>query len=397
MSDTNPNGTMSLAEKARRLAPTLRARAEETAQLRRLPDNTWQDLVDTGLVRGLQPARWGGVEANLRDFYEGVVEVARADGSTGWVLGIAGVHPWQTALFPARTQEEMWGKDPTVINSSSYAPTGKAVRAPDGYRLSGRWSFSTGCDHCSWVNLGAIVETVTIEGKEVPDFHSFLLPRTDYRIDDNWHVVGLAGTGSKDIVVEDAFVPEHRSQSHWDYVFDRPLPGWEVNKAPLYRLPFGPVFNTTLTAAVIGAAAGFLDMWIEISRTRKTGLGVSLAQDPFAQKLLAEARYAIDGAMLRLYTDAEAMMASVRAGEPIPLKRRAELRYHACRSAQLCARMVDELFEASSGRAIFLDHPLQRRYQDVKAMLGHTYLNPDQPARLYGAMELGLPILDAFL
>jgi 3-hydroxy-9,10-secoandrosta-1,3,5(10)-triene-9,17-dione monooxygenase len=247
------------------------------------------------------------------------------------------------------------------------------------------------------VNLGAIVETVTIEGKEVPDFHSFLLPRTDYRIDDNWHVVGLAGTGSKDIVVEDAFVPEHRSQSHWDYVFDRPLPGWEVNKAPLYRLPFGPVFNTTLTAAVIGAAAGFLDMWIEISRTRKTGLGVSLAQDPFAQKLLAEARYAIDGAMLRLYTDAEAMMASVRAGEPIPLKRRAELRYHACRSAQLCARMVDELFEASSGRAIFLDHPLQRRYQDVKAMLGHTYLNPDQPARLYGAMELGLPILDAFL
>jgi 3-hydroxy-9,10-secoandrosta-1,3,5(10)-triene-9,17-dione monooxygenase len=99
------------------------------------------------------------------------------------------------------------------------------VRVPGGYRLHGRWSFSTGCDHCSWVNLGAIVGTVTIEGKDAPDFHSFLLPRADYHIDDNWHVAGLAGTGSKDIVVEDAFVPEHRSQSHWDYVFDRPLPG----------------------------------------------------------------------------------------------------------------------------------------------------------------------------
>jgi 3-hydroxy-9,10-secoandrosta-1,3,5(10)-triene-9,17-dione monooxygenase len=117
MDNTNTDTTLTLAEKARRLAPRLRERAEETAKLRRLPESTWEDLVETGLVRGLQPARWGGVEANLRDFYEGVVEVARADGSAGWVLGIAGVHPWQTALFPLQTQEEMWGKDPTTINS----------------------------------------------------------------------------------------------------------------------------------------------------------------------------------------------------------------------------------------------------------------------------------------
>lgn len=393
----NTDGTRTLAETARRLAPTLRERAEETTKLRRLPDSSWRDLVDSGLVRGLQPARWGGAETDLRDFYEAVVEVARAEGSTGWVLGVAGVHPWQTALYPMQTQEELWGKDPTVINSSSYAPTGKAERVSGGYRLNGRWSFSSGCDHCSWVNLGAIVGTVTIEEKETPDFRSFLLPRTDYRIDDNWYVAGLAGTGSKDIVVENAFVPEHRSQSHWDYVFDRPLPGWKLNTGPLYHLPFGPVFNLTLAAATIGGAAGFFDTWIELSRTRKTGLGISFAQDPFTQKLLAEARYTIESAMQRLYADADTMMATVRAGESIPLKRRAQLRYNACRSAQLCARMVDQLFEASSGRAIFFDHPLQRRYQDVKAMMGHTYLNADHPARLYGAMELGLPVLDPFL
>lgn len=168
------DGTRTLTERARRLAPTLRERAEETTKLRRLPDSSWRDLVDSGLVRGLQPAYWGGAEADLRDFYQAVVEVARAEGSTGWVLGVAGVHPWQTSLYPVQTQEEVWGKDPTVINSSSYAPTGKAERVSGGYRLNGRWSFSSGCDHCSWVNLGAIVGTVTIKEQEVPDFRSFL-------------------------------------------------------------------------------------------------------------------------------------------------------------------------------------------------------------------------------
>jgi 3-hydroxy-9,10-secoandrosta-1,3,5(10)-triene-9,17-dione monooxygenase len=386
-----------LADKARRLAPALRDRAEETAKLRRLPDETWRDLVDTGLVRALQPARWGGGEASVRDFYEAVVEVARAEPSTGWVLGVAGVHPWQTALFPERTQEEMWGRDPTVVNSSSYAPTGKAVRVPGGHRLSGRWSFSSGCDHCSWVNLGGVVGTVNIEGQEVPDFRSFLLPRQDYRIDDNWHVAGMSGTGSKDIVVADAFVPDHRSESHWDYALGRPLPGWEVNDSPLYHLSFAVVFNTVLAAAVIGAAAGFLDDWTEITRTRKAGLGSTVAQDPSIQKLFAEARYAIDGAIGRLYADAEEMMDAANAGDPVPFKRRAELRYHACRSAQICSRTVDQLFEASSGRAIFFDHPLQRRFQDIKAMMGHTYLNVDSPARLYGALEFGVPVLEAML
>jgi 3-hydroxy-9,10-secoandrosta-1,3,5(10)-triene-9,17-dione monooxygenase len=386
-----------LALRARRLAPRFRARAEESARLRRLPDESWHDLLESGLVRALQPARWGGGEARLAEFYDAVCEVARADGSTGWVLGVAGVHPWQTALYPPETQSEMWQRDPAVVNSSSYAPTGKAHRVPGGYRVSGRWSFSTACDHASWVNLGAVPGPVVIEGREVPDFRSFLLPRSDYRIEDNWHVAGLAGTGSKDIVVDDAFVPDRRSQSHWDYTLGRPLPGWELNDGPLYHLPFAVVFNSTLAAAVIGGALGFLDAWTEITRTRSTGLGGRAAEDPAIQGLLAEAHYMIDGARLRLLADADDMTAAASAGEPIPLKRRAELRHHACRSAQICLRVVDRLFEASSGRAIFLDHPLQRRFQDVKAMLGHTYLNVDGPARLFGAMELGIPVLDVML
>jgi 3-hydroxy-9,10-secoandrosta-1,3,5(10)-triene-9,17-dione monooxygenase len=382
-----------LVDEAKRLAPTLRERSVETNELRRLPDITWKELIETGLLRGLQPTHWGGGEVHPKEFYSAVIEVARAESSTGWVLGVAGVHPWQTALFPKETQEEMWGKDPTAMNSSSYAPTGRAEKVPGGYRLGGRWSFSSGCDHCQWVCLGAIVGTAEVEGQEVPDFRSFLLPRKDYTIDDNWFVAGMAGTGSKDILVEDAFVPEHRSQSHWDYMLGRPLPGWALNPSPLYRLPWVVVFTTTLAAATLGAALGFLDVWTEISRTRKGGFGVNVREDPYIQKLLAEATYTINTAILRLQYDSDEMMETARAGETFPLKRQAALRYNACRSAQLAVQTVDRLFEASSGRAIFFNHPLQRRYQDVKAMMGHVGLNPDVPARMYGAMELGLSVL----
>jgi len=386
-----------LADRARALASALRQRAAETTELRRLPDSTWRDLIETGIVRGLQPARWGGGEVPPREFYSAIMEVARAEGCAGWVAGIIGVHPWQTALYPKETQQEVWGEDPTVMSSSSYAPTGRAERAPGGYRVSGRWSFSSGCDHCMWVNLGAIAGGIEIEGRQLPDFRSFLLPRKDYRIDDNWHVAGLSGTGSKDIVVDGAFVPEHRSMSHWDYTFGRPLPGWEINPAPLYRLPFPAVFISALSAAILGASAGFLDTWIESGRTRQTGMGLKVPEDAYCQKLVAEASYAIKSATAKFLSDCDEMIETARAGEPFTLPRRAELRYNVTRSAQLAAHAVDDLFEGGGGHSIFLDHPLQRRYQDIRGMRAHTATNPGPAARLYGAALLGAPVLDLFL
>jgi 3-hydroxy-9,10-secoandrosta-1,3,5(10)-triene-9,17-dione monooxygenase len=386
-----------LVEKARGLAPALRERADQTNRLRRLPESTWKDLVETGIVRGLQPARWGGAEAHPREFYSAVSEIARAEGCAGWVAGIIGVHPWQVALFPKETQEEIWGEDPAAMNSSSFAASGKAERVAGGFRLKGRWSFSSGCDHCRWVVLGAVVGNLDIEGKRFADLHSFLLPRKDYRIDDNWHVAGLAGTGSKDIVVEGALVPAHRSQSHWDYTMGRPLPGWELNPGPLYRLPFPLVFINTLTAAIVGAAAGFLDVWLEIGRTRVGGLGLVVSKDPYSQKLAAEASYAIKTATLKFLHDCDEMMDATCAGHSLTLERRAELRYNTVRCAQMAAHAVDQLFEAGGGHSIFIDHPLQRRYQDIRAMMAHAAMAPNPAAKLYGAAQLGNRILDPFL
>ena len=389
---------MSLIETARELAPQLREASDEAKRLRRLPDATWKALLDGGILRGLQPLRWGGGETpNPADFFDAVAEVSRADGSHGWVSGIIGVHPWQLALFPKETQQEVWGEDSSVMHSSSYAPTGKARKVSGGYRLSGRWSFSTGCDHCQWVNLGGIAGGVEIDGVEVPDTRSFMVPRRDYRIDDNWQVAGLCGTGSKDIVIEDALVPEHRSQSHWDYAMNRDLPGWEVNPAPLYRLPFALVFNYALVAAVLGAARGFLDLWIDISRTRKGGLGGTIGEDPYCQSLLSESTYAIDNGFIRMRHDFDELVEAASAHRPVSIPRRSMMRYSACRSAQLAAHAVDRLFEASSGKAIFLDHPLQRRYQDLKAMMGHAYLGVDAPARMSGALAFGQRVMNPFV
>jgi 3-hydroxy-9,10-secoandrosta-1,3,5(10)-triene-9,17-dione monooxygenase len=387
----------SLVDVAKKLAPALRQRAVETNRLRRLPDSTWKDLIEGGILRGLQPARWGGREVHLREFYTAIGEVARAEGCAGWVAGIVGVHPWQVALYPRQTQEEVWGEDPTVMNSSSYAPTGSAEPVAGGYRLNGRWSFSSGCDHCKWVNLGAVVGTAEVKGQQLPALRSFLLPRKDYRIDDNWHVAGLAGTGSKDILVDGAFVPDHRSQSHWDYALGRPLPGWELNPSPLYRLPFAVVFINTVCAAILGATAGFLDCWLEIGSNRQSGLGLVVARDPYSQKLAAEASYTIKSATRMFLDDCDEMMDTVRAGETLTMERRAELRYNSVRSAQLAARAVDRLFEAGGGHSIFLDHPLQRRYQDIKAMMAHAAVSPAPAAKLYGASRLGVAILDPFL
>jgi hypothetical protein len=150
----------------------------------------------------VQPRQWGGLELDLATFYEGMVLIASACASTGWVASVVGVHPWQIALFADEAQREVWEADADARASSSLASTGSVQRVNCGFHLSGRWHFSSGVDHCGWALLGAVVPD-DCSGAE---FRTFLVPRKDFAIDhESWQVTGLAGTGSKDIVITDAF------------------------------------------------------------------------------------------------------------------------------------------------------------------------------------------------
>ena len=380
---------MTLVEKAKQLAPQFAELVPEDAKLRRLSDSTWKLLLEGGFIRSLQPARWGGGEVTLIEFVDAMMETARVSPSGGWVAGVIGVHPWQLALFDERAQRELWDKNPETMQSSSYNPTGKAEKVAGGFKLSGRWSFSSGCDHCRGVILGGICGVRDLGDRQVPDFRSFILLADQYRIDDNWHVAGLKGTGSKDIVVEDAFVPEYRSQSHIDYALGLPLPGQKLNDGPLYRMPWSVVFHTALASSVLGSARGFIDRWIAQTRDRMLSLGGRAADDALMQQRLAEALWYLDATSTRMRADVLELWRMAEAREPVPMQLRAQVRWSMNRGCELVAQAIGELFRAASGRAVFPDHPLQQRFQDIQAAMAHAYMVPDPLAKAVGGYLLG--------
>jgi 3-hydroxy-9,10-secoandrosta-1,3,5(10)-triene-9,17-dione monooxygenase len=378
--------------RVRVLLPVLRERAAPAEQLRRLPDETFADFQRAGLFRALQPKRYGGYELDPGTLYQAVTEVGAVCGSSGWILGVLGVHNWHVAILPPQAQQDVWGADDSVQLSTSLAPTGTVERAPGGFRIKGRWSFSSGCDHCGWAVLGGAAPPAS--PGEPPDPRVFLVPRGDYRIDDNWRVVGLCATGSKDIVVEDAFVPEYRTHSYRD-AFALNHPGAAVNEAPLYRLPFGLVFSYGIVAPAIGAAQGALTAFREQAVKRINFRDGSRAvEDPFVQYRLAEAAAEIDAARERMLANFATMMRRARAGEEIPLADRARYRWDSGKAIDRSIRAVDLLFETSGGHALVLDNPIQRAWRDVHAMRAHAGNNPERASFIFARSELGLPPQD---
>ena len=384
-----------VVDAVRDLLPAFEERAQQAEDARRVSAESIASLQEAGFFRLLQPKRFGGFEADPMTFYTAVRMVASACGSTGWVSSVLGVHPWHVALFSEQAQDEVWDGDPHTRGSSSYAPTGKARLVEGGVQLSGRWSFSSGCDHATWVLLGGIV--TDDEGNQV-DFRTFLLPLGDYRIEDVWDTVGLRGTGSNDIVVEDVFVPEYRSLSFADT--SRCIcPGQQVNDAPLYRLPYGSVFSYSITTPIIGMAEGAYSSHVGYMKERvRVAYGkVKAAEDPFSQVRIADAASEIDAAWLQLTNNIGQLMRYASAGEKIPMDLRVQIRRDQVRGTTRSIHAIDGLFENSGGRALAVGTPIQRYWRDAHAGRVHAINDPERALSMYGSYELGLKVHEAML
>jgi 3-hydroxy-9,10-secoandrosta-1,3,5(10)-triene-9,17-dione monooxygenase len=381
---------------ARDAKPILRERTARADVDRTIPDETIRELQEAGFFRMLQPKRWGGYECNPIEFFDAAIEIAAACPSTAWVLGVVAVHNWQLALFPEQAQRDVWEGENGVdtLIASSYMPVGKVTRVDGGYRLSGKWGFSSGSDHCQWAFLGAHAPK---DDGQPQDMFTLLVPRSDYELVDDWFVSGLKGTGSKSVVVDDAFVPEHRIHRMSD-AFRLQSPGNELNGSPLYRIPFGQLFTRTVATPAVGMLQGALDAYVRLNKQRKGRAdGMKAAGDPFNLETCARATLAIREVRTVLRSDWTEMMAKVAAGERISIEDRVAYRANAGAATDRMVRALDDLFMASGGSAIFLDQDIQRFFQDIHAARAHHANNPLKTQRNHGGLLMGEPTTDFFL
>jgi 3-hydroxy-9,10-secoandrosta-1,3,5(10)-triene-9,17-dione monooxygenase len=384
-----------LIGRARAMQSALKARSEAATKERALPAETIRDMQEAGFFRVLQPKRWGGYEMDPQVFFD--IQMALAEGcmSTAWVYGVVGVHPFQLALFDDRAQHDVWSKDDRTLLSSSYQPVGKVERVEGGFRLSGRWGFSSGCDHCDWALLGSIIPPAEAGG--APDMRTFLLPRKDYTIVHDWNVFGLQGTGSHGIIVDQAFVPEYRTHRALDG-FAISNPGQAVNTAPLYRVPWAQVFVRAVSSAAIGALQGALDGYKSIVAKRvSTNTGQASKSDPAALNAAARTQSAILEMKSVLHRNFDEIMAAVRAGREIPLIDRVRYRYESSQIGRRCAELCDELMPLLGGRAIYMDSPVVRYWLDINAARAHVANDPRLIGASLGALYVGEPVQEFFV
>ena len=383
---TNNFDTMMAAIKE--LQPVFRERAPQTRKERKVPQASIDALQDIGFFLALQPKRYGGLEMRPQEFFKMQIAIAESCMSTAWASGIIAVHALQLAMMDDRAQQAVWNESIHTRISSSYAPMGKVTPVEGGFRFSGRWGWSSGSDHCTWVLLGAIVPG---EG-----YRTFLIPKSDYEIVDTWHSMGLEGTGSNDIVVDDVFVPDYMTHKQSDG-FAGTNPGLAVNDAPLYKLPWAQSFIRVVSTPAIGACKATVDLYKHAVLNKASGDPTKLAGDTQVVERIAAAENTIDEMEAILLRNFDTMMAQVERGEEIPLQDRVRYRYQASLVITKSIQVIDSLFEVAGGHSVFHDSEIQQRFRDVHTARAHVANNPTSFARNFGGVSLGMENTDFFI
>jgi 3-hydroxy-9,10-secoandrosta-1,3,5(10)-triene-9,17-dione monooxygenase len=364
--------------RAQALVPFLQERSDECVQDRRVPDKTIHDFMRSGLLRLLQPKKYGGHEMGWDVFCEVIQILASGCGSQGWVYRVLGDHAQMIGIFPEAAQEEVWGDNQDAIASSSFAPVGKAVSVKNGVRFSGQHRFSSGIDHAQWVICGGLLETSS--GKHQPNY--FLVRKDEGSVIDDWYVNGLGGTGSKGFEIEEVFIPNHRILN-WVEASHGKGPGGKIHSAPIFRLPRGGYTTSGFSALAVGMAQGMLSDWLSLTATRRSE-GKPMSPLESTQIIAAAAASEISAAEALYLTTIQHAMRDLEAEGSLPLSRTAVTRAHMAQACQLVLKAVNRLHETMGSSAVYSGSSIERQYRDIQVGLQHIGVNWPRAASAYG-------------
>ena len=382
-------GYAEMVDRARALLPAFAERAAACERERRLPDDNERDLHRAGLFRVVQPGRVGGPELDVGILVDVCAEIAKVCPSTAWNLGNLASHHWMLAYYEPETQDEIWSVSPdTLIATSLACPAGRGRKVDGGWEVSGRWPLSSGVDNSDWNMLGFMVRE-TENGPPV-DQRFALVHRSEYQIIDNWHAVGLAGTGSKDVACSKIFVPERRSISAW-VMNGKPHAGSKVNPGPLFRLPLLALGPYVLTGVMLGCAKGAYEQAVGGARKRlATNTGVPVNASQAVQLKVAEASARIDTAEMLMKAACAHAMSKAKAGEEFTHDDKVRYRRDAFFSTRMCLEAVDLMMGLAGSSAIYLTSSTQRLFRDAHAANAHVMFSPELQGTIYGQHALGV-------
>ena len=285
-----------LVARARALAPKLRERAMKAERDRNIPQESVDEYLASGLIHTLQPKRWGGYEHDHEVAFNVALELGKSTcGSSAWCLNYLSDHACILAHFPEEAQHDVWSRDKAACIATSAAPAGKVSLAPAGFILDGRWSWCSGLRHSQWIMIGGLVFR---EGEDHPDMRLYLVPVSLVKQEDTWYCAGLRGSGSNTSVLDNVFVPAHRSVS-FSTLRDACSPGSKLNGNPIYRTPFIAVHTYALLGPALGLARGGYDDFVQWTRQRYlTYTQLAIAQHVPVQIGVARIAAQIDAAEL---------------------------------------------------------------------------------------------------
>jgi alkylation response protein AidB-like acyl-CoA dehydrogenase len=354
--DSTPQRDTAALDTVRGLAPRIAARAAEIETARQLPRGLVDDLSRAGCFRMLVPRSHGGSGLDLGSAMRVYEELSRADASVGWtVMNLA--NSWHNlGGLPRATFDALFARGPDVIIGGAFSPSGVAVREGAGYRVSGRWAFTSGCQHADWL-FGNCVE----DKAGTPELRTVVFSPAEIEIQDTWSVSGLCGTGSHHFVAENVLIDGARTCVA--------LSDEVCLDEPLLRIPTPPVFALGIASVAIGIARGALEDILALSAKKVPLLaGAPLATNPLFQHQIGAADTKLRAARTLLYADAAAAWAT---------DQRARIRSAATWAAATAASVVDAAYGAGGGTSIYSECALQRRFRDIHALTQHFLVKPD--------------------